>query len=547
MKPIRISLRNFITYVYQEFSFDFESAVIVGATGSGKSTILDGITFALWGKARSNAKNLCRYGDSPLEVNFMFDIGGEVYAVERSYTTGSSLQFSRRNEVGEWSSLSGRTNTETQENIDRVLRVSYDTFISSSFLQQGKADRFMLLGPSDRKRVLEDILGLQYYEKWALEARKRCRDAGEGSNSLETQIKLLFEQLTTEDILLEELNSTVEELEENLRENNRELVKFSELYQEIAGSKYSLEDLRFEALDLQRKLEKLKSDGKRLYSSGLCPTCGLGLSDEKKQEILLEFKNEYAVISPRYEKVLADLKGKSDHNDKIEDSLQSIRTSTMTIEDQNCEIRQRIRDYRDRIVQETTLREVNQRLRIRIDDLEFQLSRRKTEYEDLRILSSVLSREGLPSQLLKRAIPELEQSSNEFLQLLTEGQFQIQLRTGTESGRETLEIEVLDGVYNRPYETYSGGQSFRISLAIRLGLSTLLTKTAGSSLRFLAIDEGWGSQDAEGRQLILDCIKRIRSYFPCILAISHIEDIKIAFDTVFQVTRTTMGSWIERI
>jgi exonuclease SbcC len=148
---------------------------------------------------------------------------------------------------------------------------------------------------------------------------------------------------------------------------------------------------------------------------------------------------------------------------------------------------------------------------------------------------------------MRRIIPELERSTNEFLGLLTDDELSIQFKTGTESGRETLEVEVLDRVFVRPYETYSGGQSFRIAFAIRLALSLLLSKTAGVQLRFLVVDESFGSNDAEGRQLIVGCIKKVQPYFDTILVITHIEDIKESFTTRFEVTRTPQGSEIAQI
>jgi exonuclease SbcC len=94
----------------------------------------------------------------------------------------------------------------------------------------------------------------------------------------------------------------------------------------------------------------------------------------------------------------------------------------------------------------------------------------------------------------------------------------------------------------RSYETFSGGESFRINFAIRIALSKLLASRSGAPLPILFIDEGFGSQDEIGQDRLKEAINFIRDDFEKILVITHIEEIKDAFPTRIEVEKTSSGS-----
>jgi exonuclease SbcC len=111
--------------------------------------------------------------------------------------------------------------------------------------------------------------------------------------------------------------------------------------------------------------------------------------------------------------------------------------------------------------------------------------------------------------------------------------------------KETLDIRIRDGAGEREYELFSGGEAFRVNFAIRLALSRVLSRRAGARLRTLVIDEGFGSQDAEGRQRLIEAINMVRSDFAKILVITHMEELKDAFPARIEVTKTEHGSQVE--
>jgi DNA repair protein SbcC/Rad50 len=89
---------------------------------------------------------------------------------------------------------------------------------------------------------------------------------------------------------------------------------------------------------------------------------------------------------------------------------------------------------------------------------------------------------------------------------------------------------------------YSGGEAFRANLALRIAISKLLARRAGAQLQTLVIDEGFGTQDAQGRQLLVEAINSIQGDFERILVITHIEELKDMFPARIDVVKTASGA-----
>ena len=103
--------------------------------------------------------------------------------------------------------------------------------------------------------------------------------------------------------------------------------------------------------------------------------------------------------------------------------------------------------------------------------------------------------------------------------------------------RESFDIRISDDKGERPYELYSGGEAFRLDFTLRIALSRLLARRSGAPLQTLVIDEGFGTQDSEGVDRLVDAIEVIRGDFQKNLVISHVEAIKDAFPVTIAVPK----------
>jgi exonuclease SbcC len=131
---------------------------------------------------------------------------------------------------------------------------------------------------------------------------------------------------------------------------------------------------------------------------------------------------------------------------------------------------------------------------------------------------------------------------------MTDNRMHIRIETQRQSKKgetlETLDIKISDELGTRSYEMFSGGEAFRIDFAIRVALSRLLARRAGAPLPTLIIDEGFGTQDASGIERLKEAINSIQDDFEKILVITHMEELKDAFPTRIEVTKTAQGSTI---
>ena len=167
-------------------------------------------------------------------------------------------------------------------------------------------------------------------------------------------------------------------------------------------------------------------------------------------------------------------------------------------------------------------------------------------------LETAFGKDGVPAMLIEQALPELEDQTNELLARLSDYGMSVRFssqRAYKDNKRkdlmETLDILISDGSGSRDYEPYSGGEAFRINFAIRLALSRVLARRAGAKLQTLVIDEGFGNQDAQGRQRLIEAINAVRPDFQKILIITHLEELKDYFSTRIEVTKTPAGSQAE--
>jgi DNA repair exonuclease SbcCD ATPase subunit len=160
----------------------------------------------------------------------------------------------------------------------------------------------------------------------------------------------------------------------------------------------------------------------------------------------------------------------------------------------------------------------------------------REEYQVYAVVSRLMGRDGVPAMILDGLVPEVERRANEVLARMPGG-LRVSLRTqrATARGeaREALDAVIETEAGERPYEMLSGGQQFRVDLALRLALTGLL---ATRDVDMLVVDEGLDRhQDDEGRRAVLDALAEMRTEFGLVLAISHHPEVVEFFDRQVEV------------
>jgi len=189
----------------------------------------------------------------------------------------------------------------------------------------------------------------------------------------------------------------------------------------------------------------------------------------------------------------------------------------------------------------------------RLDELETrrkekgELITRAARQEDIyKELAKAFGKGGIQALLIEMALPEIEVEANRLLGRMTDNRMHVKFETQRETKKgsvvETLDINISDELGTRNYEMFSGGEAFRINFAIRIALSRLLAKRAGAPLPTLIIDEGFGTQDSTGIEKLKEAINSIQDDFDKIIVITHMEELRDAFPTRIDVTKTAEGS-----
>ena len=281
MIPLQLRVRNFMCYRDNVPPLDFEGihlACLTGANGHGKSALLDAITWALWGKARARRDDeLIHLGESEMEVEFTFNLGGTVYRTLRKRDSSGrgrtvlDLQVQPPGERGSFHSIAESGIRATQEAIIRLLRMDYETFTNSAFLLQGKADAFTTRTPAERKRVLGEILGLSLYDEYEQRAKEKAKKKDREVAELEGLLRDLDRELARQpeyelelaeaEVCVAELSTAVKDAEGTLRDLRHEQqmlehqqIRLRELDRRLAQAEQEVGEIEAQISERQQRL-----------------------------------------------------------------------------------------------------------------------------------------------------------------------------------------------------------------------------------------------------------------------------------------------------
>ena len=195
MKPLRLELRGFTSF-RDTAIVDFEERrlfAITGPTGAGKSSLLDAMTWALYGEAPRvgrATRQLITHGARSMAVLFEFSARGQRYRVSRQAPGSIGTRLERQRPDGEWEPLADRAR-EVTSRVTELLGLDFATFTKTVLLPQGAFDEFLRGDEPQRRDILSRLLGLGRYEEAGRTARNRSAGASEAARTLREQIERL--------------------------------------------------------------------------------------------------------------------------------------------------------------------------------------------------------------------------------------------------------------------------------------------------------------------------------------------------------------------
>jgi exonuclease SbcC len=341
-----------------------------------------------------------------------------------------------------------------------------------------------------------------------------------------------------------------------------------QLLQEIADLQTALEKLHINS-QIQQEIDKIEGTIRglgydRYTHQNLLTTLRQSQTWQFKYQELQKAQQDYPQFQARLVELEQLLQQKIQAKNNLQEQLQyhinqrdqiaDNRQEIQTLEQQIYQRRQQLDDLITRSGRlQQSLTQIDN-LKVQHQEVETQLQTYEKKYRIYQELTQAFGKNGIQALTIENILPQLEAETNQILARLTGNQFHVQFLTqkatkGTSKKRtkliDTLDIVIADASGTRPYETYSGGEAFRINFSVRLALAKLLAQRSGTSLQMLIVDEGFGTQDAEGCNRLVGAINAIASDFACILTVTHMPQFKEAFQTRIEVYKGENGSSLQ--
>lgn len=275
MIPRQLHINNFLSY-QGDTELDLRGihvACLSGDNGNGKSALLDAMTWALWGWARgrrygqggASPDELVYQGQTEMEIGLEFEAGGTDYRVSRKYSKNAKSRnaatiLDLQANTGEgYRSLTVGSVGDSERQLQRLLRMDYETFVNSAFLLQGQADRFTTSKPAQRKETLADILGLSLYERLEERAKERVKE----QDSLLARNQIDRESVERDLARRPEIEESLAIAEKSLEEVTPQLATVRAEEDVLRGRVDALQRIQQEAQELRDTMTRGEAEAKQ--------------------------------------------------------------------------------------------------------------------------------------------------------------------------------------------------------------------------------------------------------------------------------------------
>lgn len=566
MKINRICLKNFLSH--RDTIFDISETnpvIVVGDNGAGKSTLVkDSITWALFGKARGSGDELISEGCASCIVAIDFDLGGVWYQVVRTRerekkTELRLMQKGTQSYVGGGSQvatthLDGATIAETQEKIEALLGMDYDTFTRSACVEQGESDSFSALAPKEAKQTIMRILGLSVYGVYLERVREILKSIKILQEMAEHDLSSRQAELGRFDGANFDLSGEAQRLVDLEQKYHSTLNSITNLDIELKAFREGHVALATEASRISSELAaaaglrtKLAVRLAKLVSPNTkdCPLCLSPIDEAHLHGVIITYEKEIA----KQDKLIHTL---TSDRDRLAEAKR-LNDHLLMVKDGERIMAQAMIPKFNLAMQETKLkieladgkRKEFERVAGLVRDAEARILRHKETAKGYGFLEKAFGKDGIPALVVENALPEIETSANEVLALLSDRSMQVEFTTQkvlkTGGIGETLDITTRTRGHVIPYGNLSGGEKFRVDLSVRIALSRTLTRRNNFKCGTMIIDEGFGSLDAVGKQRFVELSRLLQGTFERLIIVTH-TDLTEVYDNLIRVEKVNGAS-----
>ena len=329
--------------------------LIVGHNGSGKSTILDALTFSLFGKpfrkiSKSMLINSVNEKDTLVEIEF--SIGKNKYHIIRGIKPNKFEVYCNGKMWDEDAKA-----VDQQKNLEQnILKMNYKSFTQIVVLGSSTFVPFMRLPSTQRREIIEDILDIQVFSIMNTRLKDKIRENNEEIKDLDYQLHLLDEKIELQKKYMLELKkkteAEIDKKKEKIKEYHEEeqistervhnlteeVTNLSKEMEDYSKSSSKLKKLNTILIKLNTKLSNCKKEHKFFEDNHVCPTCTQDLSDEFRQEMIENGKSKLEEMNLGYEELTTAIEDEEKRNEKFLDLSQQVNERNTTITNINYQL-----------------------------------------------------------------------------------------------------------------------------------------------------------------------------------------------------------------
>ena len=594
----QIKLTNFLSHVDSSLTFeDGLPYLFIGENGAGKSSLVkDSITWALFAEARAKGAgdDLIYNNEDSCKVEITFEVNKETYRVVRERERNKKTKLTVHKIInGILTDISNATVSRTQEDLEKILGFNYLVFSVSACLEQNSKLNFSDLTPKEAKETVMKVLNIDKFSDYEKAVKEKL-------NKLETDLRIELSLLQQNQDRLKQYANSKDNLSSLKTDKEKLLTKKYDLENDFSLKKLAYEfcitGLQDTIEKNQKRVEELRAEyrtretkvmeiGQQLALSGseinriqqrIVKINGLGSKCPECESTL-----EHSHVAGILEGYVADLNSNKKLQEEKKPIFETLKHEMEQIEKDGKQlgVLEKQAELKKQTGELTNLRDKKDyeldRLNIGMSDVDKTIARLENEVTNLdeltaliekgeqkisdlkivvsqyTVLHDAFGKNGIPAMLISNVTAELEFNINQILRELTNKNISVKVVTEKNlkiKGElaDTMEVIVRNGLFERPYHLYSGGEKYRIDLAIRLALSKLLCNRNNFKLETLIIDEPAGL-DRAGLISFKETISNLSRLFKKIFVISHLSELIESTEDKFKLVRVVSDSGVSYV
>ena len=551
----KVRWKNFLSTGNQFTEIDFvkySTNLIIGSNGSGKSTVLDALTFSLFGKAfrkinKPQLINSVNEKDCLVEVEFV--INGTRWKIERGIKP-AIFKIWRDDNLLDQSAAANDQQKWLEQN---VLKMNYKSFTQIVILGSSTFVPFMQLTPGNRREVIEDLLDIRIFSSMNYVIKEKIRSVKESVKVLELKKESLLEKVQMQENFIEEIESRGKEnikskevrISELLIEENNfmlsnqiieeDVFKLTKELDDVNGATEKLRTLGNLKGKISTKVSSITKEHKFFTQNTVCPTCNQDIEETFRINRIKDAQTKAKELQSGYKELEEAIKEEEERERQFLLLSKEITTLTHGISKNNTQIagcQRQIRDLESEI-QRITDNLANRNIeKEKLDTFRENLStvcKDLFNYKDVinyyDFSYSLLKDGGVKTKIIKKYLPLINQQVNKYLQLMD---FYINF-TLDEEFNETVQSPIHEDF---SYSSFSEGEKMRIDLALLFTWREVARMKNSVNTNLLIMDEVFDSSlDGVGTEDFLKIIRFIIKDAN-VFVISHKESLHDKFEDV---------------